>query len=150
MKIIITESKMISTIERVLDLEYPNLTDSWMDWAEYNCGMGICCDPYAIGFVLPESDNHDDYIFKLVRKGYRGDGNYPKELSDELPEPCYERPDITYAMNPNFDMIVISEEMMETLNNYFNKTKLWESELVSILNKKFGFNATKFGGFSWW
>jgi hypothetical protein len=121
-----------------------------MDWAEYNCGMGICCDPYAIGFVLPESDNHDDYLFKLVRKGYRGDGDYPKELSDELPEPCYERPDITYAMDSNFDMIVISEEMMETLNNYFNKTKLWESELVSILNKKFGFNATKFGGFSWW
>jgi hypothetical protein len=39
---------------------------------------------------------------------------------------------------------------METLNNYFNKTKIWESELVTVLNRKFGFNATKFGGFGWW
>jgi hypothetical protein len=144
-----SENKMISTVERVLDIEYPNLSDSSIDWAEFNCGMGICCDPYAIGFVLPDEEyQYNDYLFKLVDgKNYNIMGDYPIEIYEELPEPCYNRPDIT---NPEFDVIIIHHEMMETLNNYFNKTKIWESELVTVLNRKFGFNATKFGGFGWW
>jgi len=144
-----SENKMISAIERVLDIEYPNLSDSSIDWAEFNCGMGICCDPYAIGFVLPgEEYQYNDYLFKLVDgKNYSIMGDYPIEIYEELPEPCYNRPDIT---NPEFDVIIIHHEMMEILNNYFNKTKIWESELVTVLNRKFGFNATKFGGFGWW
>ena len=138
MKIIITESKMISTIERVLDLEYPNLTDSWMDWAEYNCGMGICCDPYAIGFVLPE-DEYDEYLFKLVDgDNYDDDGDYPKELRDELPEVCHDIPDVR---NPNFNTIVMSYDFVEEIENYLGPEENWQYCLLSVINEMFGCNA---------
>ena len=142
MKIIITENTMVNLIERVLDLEYPDLTECYYDWANYNCGMGVCCDPYAVGFVLPE-DDYDQYLFKLVDgRHYRDIGNYSKELSEELPEVCYEQPNIFYD---KFDYILIHEEMFELLDDHFNNPKNWWNQLLIVLNKKFGINATKIG-----
>lgn len=146
MKIIITESKMINVLERVLDMEYPDLSDSYYDWAEYNCGMGVCCDPYAIGFVLP-SKEYNDYLFKLIRDGYNGHGDYPSEFYTELPKICLERPDLT---DTSFNRIIIHEEVMITLNEYFNKPNLWLTELNTLLNKKFGFNSNLISGMGWW
>lgn len=142
MKIIITENTMVNLIERVLDLEYPDLTECYYDWANYNCGMGECCDPYAVGFVLPDNDYYQ-YLFKLVdSKHYRDMGKYPKELSEELPEDCYEPPNI---FDNKFDYILIGEEMFELLNDHFNDPRIWWNQLMVVLNKKFGFNATRIG-----
>ena len=69
MNVIITESKMRSTLFKLLNLTFPGFEDIYYDWADYNCGMGVCCDPYAIGFVLPQNE-YDDYLFKLVEGEY--------------------------------------------------------------------------------
>ena len=142
MKIIITENRLINLIERVLDLDYPNLSECYYDWAEYGCGMGVCCDPYAIGFVLPDKE-HYEYLFKLVESGYYDDmGNYPKELSEDLPEVCYEPPNIGEI---EFDTILIGEGIFELLNDHFNDPKIWWNQLLFVLNNRFGLNATKIG-----
>ena len=46
-------------------MEFKGFDDIYYDWADFNCGMGVCCDMYAIGFVLPGRE-YDDYLFKLV------------------------------------------------------------------------------------
>jgi hypothetical protein len=144
MKIIITESKMVNLIERVLDMYYPDLSNCYYDWAEYNCGMGVCCDPYAVGFVLPDKEYYQ-YLFKLVDSSYYDDmGYYPKELSEDLPEGCYEPPNID-NIGFEFDTILVGEEMFELLNDHFNDPKIWWNQLLFVLNNRFSLNATKIG-----
>lgn len=136
MKYVITESKMISILHKLLNMEFNGFDDIHYSWANYNCGMGECCDPYAIGFVLPKN-NYDDYIFKLVdSNNYSPDGerNYPKEFMEDLPEPCYEYPDIK---DPNFDLYIGYSELMENIESYLGSSKNWEQELLYLLNKKF-------------
>jgi len=138
MKIIITESKLHNTLLKLLKITFPGFEDIYYDWANYNCGMGECCDPYAVGFVLSQN-NYDDYLFKLVEsKYYDDDGDYPRNLSDDLPEPCYESPDVR---DPRFDVIIFYEVFAEELEQYLGPKYLWENELLNLLNRMFFMDA---------
>lgn len=118
---------------------FDGFDDIYYDWAEYNCGMGVCCDPYAVGFVLPKND-YDDYLFKLVdSKNYNDYGDYPKELRDDLPEVCYESPDVR---NPNFNTIIFYRIFSEDIENYLGSESNWALVLLKLINEKFGCNAT--------
>ena len=138
MNVTITESKFIKVLHTYLNMSFEGFDDIYYDWAQYNCGMGVCCDPYAIGFVLPKN-NYDDYLFKLVDgNNYDDDGDYPENIKGDLPEPCYNRPDVK---DENFDVIVLSEDMSERLNGFFNNINVWKEPLLSIINNVFNTNA---------
>jgi hypothetical protein len=140
MKLIIPDNKLQSILLKLLKSEYKGYDDIYYSWANYNCGMGECCDPYSIGFVLPE-DNYDNYFFNLVDgENYDPNGRYPDELSDELPEVCYEQPNIT---NPDFNVVIFYEERMEFITDFLGSSNIWEYQLLDLVNKKFGFNANK-------
>jgi len=128
-----------TVINNLLNMLFDGFDDIYYDWAEYNCGMGVCCDPFAIGFVLPQND-YNDYLFKLVDSdNYDDDGDYPEHLGDELPEVCYERPDLK---NPNFNFIVCYEVFVEEIKDYLGDEDNWKMELLDLINKKFGCKAT--------
>ena len=74
----------------------------------------------------------DDY-------NYDDDGDYPEHLGDELPEVCYERPDLK---NPNFNFIVCYEVFVEEIKDYLGDEDNWKMELLDLINKKFGCKAT--------
>ena len=138
MKVTISESKLTKVIHNYIDSSFEGFDNCYYDWADFNCGMGICCDPYAIGFVLPDRE-YDDYLFKLVNRQYYDDnGNYPQELKDELPEPCHNSPDIS---DEEFDLIVLSEEMYERLESLFGDINVWSKPLLNIINGVFNANA---------
>jgi hypothetical protein len=138
-RILREETKIKPILNNMLNMLFDGFDDIYYDWAQYNCGMGICCDPYAVGFVLP-TNNHDDYLFKLVDgNNYDDDGDYPKELRDELPEVCYEMPDVK---NPNFNFIIFYEEFAEEIEDYLGHKKNWKFKLLEIINEKFGCKAT--------
>ena len=137
MEYIIDESKLTNVILKYLNQTLDGFDDMDYNWADFNCGWGVCCDIYAIGFVLPDRE-HDDYLFKLVDgENYNDNGDYPEELMGELPEPCYEHPDIN---DPKFDTILISDEMYERMENYFSFFDDWENELLRVLNHMFHMN----------
>jgi hypothetical protein len=138
-RILREETKIKPILNNMLNMLFDGFDDIYYDWAQYNCGMGICCDPYAVGFVLP-TNNHDDYLFKLVDgNNYDDDGDYPKELRDELPEVCYEMPDVK---NPNFNFIIFYEEFAEEIEDYLGHKKNWKFKLLDLINEKFGCKAT--------
>lgn len=140
MKYIITESKMNSILHRILNMEFPGFDDVYYTWSNYNCGMGECCDPYAIGFVLPKN-NYDNYLFQYVDgENYNPNGDYPKELSEDLPEPCYEHPDVK---DPRFNVIIFYQDFAEQIENYLNSSDNWSEDLLHLLNKQFGLNAQR-------
>ena len=142
MKVTISESKLTKVLYTYLTMSFEGFDNCSYDWANFNCGMGICCDPYAIGFVLPQNE-FDDYLFKLVDSEYYDDyGIYPDELSGDLPEPCHNSPDVN---EDRFDTIVISEDMYERLNDLFNDINVWRKPLLSIINKVFHTNAHSLG-----
>jgi hypothetical protein len=139
-KILKEETNIKPVLQTLLNMLFEGFDDIYYDWANYNCGMGVCCDPYAIGFVLP-TNNYDDYLFKLVDgEKYNEYGHYPKELSDELPEVCYEPP---YITNPNFNTVVFSKDYSEDIENYLGDEENWSFDLIDIINKKFGCNAKR-------
>jgi len=140
MKYIITENKIVDILkkynEKFLKISPENLYYSWTD---YNCGMGVCCDPYSTGFWKKNSD-YDVPLFKLVMsKNYDDDGDYPLDLSDELPEECEQQPDIT---NPKFDTYIIEEELTEEVKKIFGIHKNWSNHFLDLLNDIFGTQAT--------
>jgi hypothetical protein len=140
MKLIIPDTKLQSILLKLIKSEYKGYDDIYYSWADYNCGMGVCCDPYAVGFVLPE-DEYDNYFFKLVDgENYDPNSNYPDELSDELPEVCEEQPDIT---NPEFNVVIFYEERMEFITDFLGSSHIWENQLLDLVNKQFGFNADR-------
>ena len=135
-----SEKKLNSPLEKLLNMLFDGFEKIDYDWANYMCGMGECCDPYAIGFTLPKSD-YDDYIFKLVDgEMYDDDSNYPKEFQDELPEPCYQQPDLK---NPNFDTIVFYGYYAEEIQDYMGHESNWKSDLLKIINNQFGCDAKR-------
>jgi hypothetical protein len=138
MKAIITESKLVKFIHTYLNSSFEGFDECDYNWAEFNCGMGICCDPYAVGFVLP-GRGHDDYLFKLVDgENYDDDGDYDESIKDELPEPCYNPPNIN---DEEFDTIMLSEDMYETLDRLGLDMDVWKDPLLTIINKTFNINA---------
>lgn len=141
MKYIITKNKMSSLMEKFLNEKFEGFSDMYYTWANFNCGMGECCDMYAIGFVLPKR-NYDDYLFKLVDiVNYDSFGDY-EDYPEDLPEPCHEEPDIN---DPRFDAILIGEEMYEEMENYFSFFDDWENELLRVLNRMFHINVENIG-----
>ena len=135
-----SETKTNSSLHRLLNMLFDGFDDIYYDWANYGCGMGVCCDPFAIGFTLPNKD-YDDYIFKLVDgEMYDDDGDYPKELRDDLPEPCYQEPDIK---DPRFDTIVFYWGYAEEIEDYMGPERNWKSDLLEIINNQFGCEAKR-------
>ena len=138
-KVLREETNIKPALNNLINILFDGFDDIYYDWAQYNCGMGVCCDPYAVGFVLPKN-NYDDYLFKLVDgNNYRTNSNYPKHLSDELPEVCYEMPDVK---NPNFNFIIFYEEFAEEIEAYLGRKGNWKIELLELINEKFGCKAT--------
>ena len=138
-KILKEETNIKPVLHDLLNMLFEGFDDIYYDWANYGCGMGVCCDPYAVGFVLPKND-YDDYLFKLVdSKNYNDYGDYPKELRDDLPEVCYESPDVR---NPNFNFIVFYEIFAEEIENYLGHKVNWKIGLLELINEKFAYQAT--------
>ena len=137
MKVTITETKLTKVIHKYINVSFEGFDNCHYDWAEFNCGLGVCCDPYAVGFVLPGSE-YNDYLFKLVNsKYYDDDGVYPSELEGDLPELCYNSPDIN---NKEFDTILLSDEIYKRLKSFFGDI-IWRDPLLTIINEVFNANA---------
>ena len=140
MEYIIDESKLTNVILTFLNLSFNGFEDIDYDWADFDCGWGVCCDIYAIGFTLPGSDPYD-YLFKLVDgENYDSGGDYPEELMGELPEPCHDTPNISES---RFDTIVMSDELFERLVDMFGDINVWSNSFLNIVNQKYGTTATK-------
>ena len=134
----ITEKRLTEVLHKYLSKTIKGFDKCDYDWAEFGCGMGVCCDPYAIGFVLPDK-NYDDYLFKLVDgEYYDDDGDYPEELRGELPEVCHNPPNIQYG---EFDTVIIREELYRTIRKVFGDINIWRNSLLHLLNEVYGFNA---------
>ena len=138
MDVIITEKRLTEVLYKYLNARIEGFDKCYYDWAEFGCGMGVCCDPYAIGFVLPDK-NYDDYLFKLVDGEFYDDaGNYPEELSGDLPEVCQSPPNIEYG---EYETVIIYEELYETIKKVFGDINIWRNSLLHLLNEVYGFNA---------
>jgi hypothetical protein len=134
------ETSIRPALNDLINMLFDGFDDVHYDWGNYMCGMGECCDPYAIGFTLPNRD-YDDYIFKLVDgDNYDDDADYPKHFRDELPEVCYEMPDVR---NPNFNYIVFYEVFAEEIEEYLGPKRNWKYDLLNLINEKFHSKATE-------
>jgi hypothetical protein len=138
MDVSITEKRLTEVLYNYLSKNIKGFDRCEYDWAEFYCGMGVCCDPYAVEFSLPDSI-YGEHLFKLVNdKYYKDDGDYPEELKGDLPEPCYNNPDIN---DGEFNTIIIYEDMYETIRKIFGNINIWRNSLLNILNSIYGFNA---------
>lgn len=136
MKVTITETKLTKVIHKYINVSFEGFDNCHYDWAEFDCGLGVCCDPYAVGFVLPGSE-YNDYLFKLVNSEYYDDdGDYSSEL--DLFELCYNSPDIN---NKEFDTILLSDEMYKRLKIVGFGDMVWKDSLLTIINEVFNTNA---------
>ncbi len=137
-KVLREETNLKPVLHNLLNMLFDGFDDIYYDWAEFNCGMGVCCDPYAIGFTLPKNE-YNDYLFKLVDgDNYLVDGDYPEEITNELPKPCYEFPGIK---DPKFDTIIFYEVFAEEIENYMGEQNIWKESLLNLINDKFGCSA---------
>lgn len=131
------KNKKLSTLDKLLHIQFKGIDDMWVDWSNYNCGMGECCDPYSISFILPEK-NYFEYIFKIVDSSkYDDDADYPREMMDELPEPCEQYPDIRES---RFDTLYMPEETTESIEQFYGHRMRWEKDMLTWFNDKFGLN----------
>ena len=139
MDVIITEKRLTEVIHKYLNVRIEGFDKCDYDWADFGCGMGVCCDPYAVNFVLDGEDRDNDYLFKLVDGEFYDDyGDYPEEMTGDLPEVCYSTPNIE---NVKFDTIILNEEMFEIITKMFGNINIWRDSLLSILNNTYGLNA---------
>jgi hypothetical protein len=138
MDVIITEKRLTEVLYKYLNARIKGFDKCNYDWAEFGCGMGVCCDPYAIQFVLDEN-SYDDYLFKLVDgEFYDDDGDYPEEIKGDLPDVCYSTPNLEKV---KFDTIILNEEMFDIIAKMFGNFNTWRGSLLTILNNTYGLNA---------
>ena len=71
---------------------------------------------------------------------YDDDSDYPKEFQDELPEPCFQQPDLK---DPRFDTIVFYGLYAEEIEDYMGNESNWSSDLLKIINNQFGCDAKR-------
>lgn len=142
MDYIINENKLTRVISKYLNLSLDGFEDMDYNWADFNCGRGVCCDPYAIGFVLPDNDDPEDYLFKLVDgENYDDDGDYPEELKGELPEVCEDLPDLN---DPRFDTIVMyNYDLIDRLTDMFGDVDVWGDSFLNLVNQIYGIKAKR-------
>ena len=141
MKLVITENRLHDIIRKSLSIVFNGFENCDYTWADFNCGWGICCDPYAVGFTHPNSEDYEEYIFKLVdSENYNDYGDYPEELKGELPKECEEQPNL---LDPRFDTIIFYEEYSEKLEDLLGPSYKWDDSILKVLNEMFGMNATK-------
>jgi hypothetical protein len=53
-------------------------------------------------------------------------------MSDDLPEDCYNFPNIE---NPKFDSIVMYEDLYRKLNTYFGDMSVWRESFIFLFNE---------------
>ena len=53
MDVTITEKRLTEVLHKYLNTTIKGFDKCGYDWAEFGCGMGVCCDPYAIVFHYP-------------------------------------------------------------------------------------------------
>ena len=145
MDVTITEKRLTEVLHKYLSTTIKGFDKCDYDWAEFGCGMGVCCDPYAIGFILPKHVGNylesDNYLFKLVdSRFYDDDGDYPEEITGELPLVCKYPPDIK---DSSYNTIIIYEELYESLRKLFGHIDIWRNPLLNIINNTYGLNATE-------
>lgn len=139
MDVIITEKRLTEVLYKYLNTRIEGFNKCDYDWADFDCGSGVCCDPYAIHFILDGKDSYNYYLFKLVDGDlYDDDGDYPEEITGDLPEVCYSPPNIE---DDKFDTIILNEEMFEIITKMFGNFNIWRDSLLSILNNTYGMNA---------
>jgi hypothetical protein len=135
MKVIITESKLTKVIHKYLNMTFEGFDNCEYEWAQIFGNLGICGDPYAVGFFLPDSS---DYLFKLVNsKYYDDDGDYPRKI--DLIKACKNDPNIS---NKEFDTIVVTKELFNKLDSFFGDINIWRKPLLSIINNVYNTHAT--------
>lgn len=113
----------------------------YLDWGYYNCGMGICCDPEYIAI----SKGHEDEVFKLVSDDYvkRYYSRNRKKDYEDLPEVCMDPPEDHIGKYRTLH--IEDEDLFDTLSYVFDDINDdWGSELIGILNTKFGANINDF------
>lgn len=139
MDVIITEKRLTEVLYKYLNARIKGFDKCDYDWADFACDMGVCCDPYAVNFVLEGQDRDIDYLFKLVDSDlYDDHGDYPEELKGDLPEVCYNPPNIE---DDGFDTIILNDEIFEIAAKMFGNFNIWRNPLLSILNNTYGMNA---------
>lgn len=139
MDVIITEKRLTEVLYKYLNARIEGFDKCDYDWADFGCGMGICCDPYAVIFALEGQDRDIDYLFKLVDGDlYDDDGDYPEELKGDLPEVCYNPPNIE---DDKFNTILLNDKIFEITAKMFGNFDIWRDPLLSILNNTYGMNA---------
>jgi len=121
-------------------------------------GLNEVSNPYSITWLEPtreyfsqeldellgnnmrfSKNEYNDHLFMLVDgNNYNVLGDYPEELQGDLPEPCYESPDIK---DPRFNTIVFYEVFAEDIENYLGPQMNWKESLLNLINDKFGCKA---------
>ena len=143
MKYVITENKLTKVITKYLKTSLGldlNSGKIYISWTDYNCGMGVCCDPYSAGIFSQKK--YDEPLMKIViSEFYDDDGDYPKSMMEELPVECEELPDIT---NTKFDTFILGEEVIESLQEILGSDlRQYGEEICITLNEILGTNATE-------
>lgn len=138
MNVTITEQKLSEVLHKYLNTTINGFDKCDYDWATYNCGMGTCCDQYAIGFVLP-LEYYNEYLFKYVDgKSYDDDGDYPERNIRDVPEACKSLPNIN---DRRFNTIIIGEKLYSTIRKFFGHIETWRNSLLILLNRVYNLNA---------
>jgi len=137
MKVIVTESKLTKVLHTYLNITFEGFDNCQYEYSHIFCDGGICADPYAIGFFLPQ-DN--EYLFKLVNsEHYDDDGNYPRGFGMDLLKSNKTTPN---KSNKEFDTIVVTERLYNNLYSFFGDIDIWRDPLLSVINNVYNTHAT--------
>jgi hypothetical protein len=137
MKVIVTESKLTKVLHTYLNMTFEGFDNCQYEFAHIFCDEGICADPNAIGFFLPDGSN---YLFRLVNSEHHDDdSDYPRGYGMSLNKASKITPDIN---NKEFDTIVMTKDLYDILYGFFGDIDIWRDPLLSIINNVYNTHAT--------